>query len=104
LFIWKSSFSFVPARPAETRSDIVAGKSASEGFDNLLRRTIRAPDLLAICFAEWQKSSAQSGKYSATRTREAEEVFRREVGLAEKDRDPVRAYQAISQVLRAQIK
>ncbi len=104
LFIWKSSFSFVPPRAEETGAAAVIGKSASEGFDNLLRRSIRTSDVLDACFAEWQKSAAQYGRYSAGRIREAEAEFARENSLREKDRNPVRAYQEVSRILRAQIK
>jgi len=94
LFIWKNSVSLVPPHPDETQRDCVAGKEAFAGFVNLLRRSVRPRQLLETCFAEWKKSAARTGKYSAARLQQAEAAFR-----AERDGDPISTYRTISKLL-----
>ncbi len=91
LFIWQSSAPFLPP-PASRLPDpgLVRGKSAEEGFINLLRRAVKPSELLAICAAEWKKSFDPEG-----RTDKAAHV---EKVLADK-RDPVAAYRTITEVL-----
>ena len=91
LFIWQSSAPFLPP-PASRLPDpgIVRGKSAEEGFINLLRRAVKPSELLAMCAAEWKKSFDPEGR--------SDKAAHLEKVLAEK-RDPVAAYQTISQVL-----
>jgi hypothetical protein len=100
LFIWKNSISFVPARADPQQLDSVSGKSASEGFDNLLRRSIGASELMEVCYAEWLKSAARSGRYPASRIRQAEDQFRRDRSLPEGRRDSVGTYREISRILK----
>jgi hypothetical protein len=100
LFIWKNSVSLVLVREDEELRNYVAGKDAAAGFVNLLRRSIPARELLPTCFAEWKKSVAQAGKYSAARLQQAETVFRSEESLPAKDSDPVRTYRTISRILQ----
>jgi hypothetical protein len=99
LFIWKNSTSLVPPLADEAREDVVAGRDASSGFVNLLRRSIAPRDLLAACFAEWKKSVAQKGKMSATRFQQAEAIFAAENSLPKKDRNPIQTYRKISEIL-----
>jgi hypothetical protein len=99
LFIWKNSTSLVPPLADEARENVVAGKDASSGFVNLLRRSIAPRDLLATCFAEWKKSVAQKGKMSAARFQQAEAIFASENSPANPDRNPVQTYQNISKIL-----
>ena len=91
LFIWQSSVPFLP--PPESRlpdPGIVRGKSADEGFINLLRRAVKPSDLLAICAAEWKKSFDPEGR--SAKAVELESVIAGE-------RDTVTAYQKISREL-----
>ena len=104
LFIWKNAVSLVPPHSAEQVQDYVAGKDAAAGFDNLLRRSISARDLFAVCFIEWKKSAGQTGKYSAARIQQAEASFDAENALPAKDRDAVRAYHNIFKILQTKIK
>jgi hypothetical protein len=103
LFIWMNSASLVPLHTNRQAQDYVAGKDAAAGFDNLLRRSIPTRDLLATCFNEWKQSVVQTGKYSASRVQQAEAAFEAENALAERNRDPVRAYQTISRILQTKI-
>ena len=104
LFVWKNTVSLVPPHAENNAQDYVPGKDSASGFDNLLRRSIPTRDLLAVCFSEWKKSAAQTGKYSPVRIQQAEAAFHAENRLVEKDRDPVRAYQTISRSLQTNLR
>ncbi len=99
LFIWKNSTSLVPPLADQALENVVAGRDASSGFVNLLRRSIAPRDLLATCFAEWRKSVVQKGKLSAARFQQAEAIFASENALPNKDRNPVQTYRKISETL-----
>jgi len=101
LFIWKNSVSFVPPHPDEKSEGYVAGKDAAAGFVNLLRRNIPARDVLTVCFAEWTKSLYQGRYYTITAVTQAQTVMEAENKRALRERDPVKAYQTICQVLKA---
>ncbi len=101
LFIWKNSLSLVPPHAAEERNEYITGKESAGGFVNLLRRNISPAKLLPTCFAEWKKTAARSGKYSATRIQQAEIAFQIEDSLEPGSRNPIRAYQAVSAALEA---
>ena len=99
LFIWKNSTSLVPPHPEEQRDDFVAGKDSASGFVNLLRRNIPARDIFNVCFAEWKKSAAPSGKFSSARLQQAESIYKTEESLAPGDRNPLATYRQISETL-----
>lgn len=99
LFIWKNSLSLVPPQANAGRQDYVAGKDAASGFVNLLRRSVAPRDLLAVCYGEWKKSTAQTRHYSPARLQQVEAVFQAENALDARDRNPVRAYFQISRIL-----
>ncbi len=88
-----------PAREEKKGGDFVSGKDSASGFVNLLRRSIAPRDLLATCFAEWKKSAAPAGKMSTARLQQAEEIFRVENSLPNRDRNPIAAYKSISNTL-----
>ena len=91
LFIWQSATPFLP--PAASRlpdPGLVTGKSAEEGFINLIRRAIAPSEVLAICAAEWRKAFDPDG-----RTEKAAHLEK----VIATDRNPVTACQTISQVL-----
>lgn len=102
LFIWKNSGSLVPPHADEERENFVVGKDSAAGFVNLLRRSIAPRDLLATCFAEWEKSIARKGKISMSRFQQAEAVFSNENSLPNKDRNSIAAYKKISEALGKQ--
>ncbi len=99
LFIWKNSVSLVPPHTNEKQENLIAGKDASSGFVNLLRRSIAPRDLLATCFVEWKKSVARKGKVSATQFQQAEAIFSSENALPNRNRDPIKTYKNISKTL-----
>ena len=99
LFIWKNSTSLVPAQARAAREDFVAGKDATSGFVNLLRRSVPPRDVFATCFAEWKKAAAPSGKFSTTRLQQAEAIFDSEKSRPVGERDPIATYRKISEAL-----
>ena len=99
LFIWKNSTSLVPPHPEEQQADFVSGKDSASGFVNLLRRNISPRELFEVCFAEWKKSAAPSGKFSSARLQQAEAVFHAENSRPAGERNPVATYQQISETL-----
>jgi hypothetical protein len=99
LFIWKNSTSLVPPHPEEQREDVVAGKDSASGFVNLLRRNISRRDVFGVCFAEWKKSTAGAGTISTVRRQQAEAVFQTENSRPAGERNPLAAYQKISETL-----
>jgi hypothetical protein len=102
LFIWKNSTSLVPPHTDGKQENLIAGKEASSGFVNLLRRSIAPRDLLATCFVEWKKSVARKGKVSVTRFQQAEAIYSSENSLPNRDRDPIKTYKKISETLGTQ--
>jgi hypothetical protein len=104
LFIWKNSTSLAPPHREEQREDVVAGKDAASGFVNLLRRNIAKRELFGVCFAEWKKSAAPAGKFSSTRRQQAEAIFQAENSRPAGQRNPLAAYQQISETLGNRIK
>ena len=100
LFIWKNSVPFMPPpeeQIALERGDHVLGKASAAGFVNLLRRNIRAADVLGACFNEWKKSCGRG--ISATKLEQVRAIADAEAKLAARERHPVQAYQAISNSL-----
>lgn len=99
LFLWKNSLSLVPADPDEVREADVLGKDSAAGFVNLLRRNIPARDMLGVCFAEWKKSFGHGTKASPAKQARIQDVIDAENALSPRERNPLRAYQAISAIL-----
>jgi hypothetical protein len=68
LFVWKNAVSFVPPYARTTgAAEIVSGRDSASGFVNLLRRSLAARDLLAVCLAEWKKSCGRGRRHRADR-------------------------------------
>lgn len=99
LYIWKMSLPLVPASSIEKPPEFVAGKGAPAAMINLLRRGIPPADMLETCFNEWKKSLSSSSAYARARIERAEAAFIAERSRTMKQRDAVKAYRTISQIL-----
>jgi hypothetical protein len=100
LFVWQNSFSLVPPpRPARGR-EFVTGRDSSAGFVNLLRRAIPAGEILKVCFEQWQKSIAGRRDLAPSRREQAKQIVADELARTGLDRNPVAAYQQVSQILK----
>ena len=96
LFVWKNAVRFIPAYADDAGDgDVVAGKESAEGFVNLLRRTIKPSEILAVCIAEWRKA----GPHRAAGQAQVEELFAHEQARPAKHRNAISTYQAIAQTL-----
>ena len=99
LFLWKNSSSLAPPPPEAQRDDFIAGKDSASGFVNLLRRNLPASEVLGVCFAEWKKSIAPTGKFSRARQQQAEAIFAEDNSKPGGQRDPLATYRKISETL-----
>jgi hypothetical protein len=96
LFVWKNAVRFIPAyEPHFAERDVVAGKESSEGFINLLRRSIRPAAIFETCLTEWRKAFAQKPRELA----KVDEIWAQEQARPIRQRDAIAAYRAISRVL-----
>lgn len=67
LYVWKNATPLLPrageSNGAENAEQIVAGRNATEGFVNLLRRAIPPGRIIGVCVEEWNNAFAhQKGK------------------------------------------
>jgi hypothetical protein len=100
LFVWKNAVRFVPAyEAAASQSDVVAGKESSEGFINLLRRSIRRSAIFDACVAEWRKAFAHQPRELAKMNKIQADLTIRTPA----EREPVAAYTTISRALARKI-
>ena len=92
LFVWKNAARFIPAYD-ETRGEdeIIAGKESSEGFVNLLQRSIPPAEIIGVCVEEWRKACAHK---PAERAR-LDEALRQQPSKT----TPVAAYRSLAQAL-----
>jgi hypothetical protein len=100
LLIWKNSMRLVPPDDDEQPEAHVAGKDSAAGFVNLLRRNLASSEVLNVCLAEWKKSSGAEAKLSSARQQRIQAVVEAENALPRKERDPVKAYQAVCRILK----
>ena len=78
---------------------LITGKDSAAGFINLLRRSISESDLLGICLEEWKKSGGRREKNWVGKLDRIEAVVNLEKPLPIKERNPVRRYKEICQIL-----
>lgn len=100
LFIWKHSFSLVPATTDRAMSQPIAGKDAAAGFVNLLRRNIAGHEILEVCFHEWTRSLQHRSDLRIASVDGAQAVMEAERARPARTRDPVQAYRDISRALK----
>ncbi len=106
LVIWKNSVSFLPPYEDEApQSAILAveGKDATEGFHNLLRRSLAPAVLLRTSFEEWEKTflgSRHGRLIYGKRADQARRLLAEEKPAASGRRNLVKDYNQISNVLK----
>jgi hypothetical protein len=89
----------VPPAASEKSQSYVAGKDATAGFVNLLRRNIQVKDVLNACFAEWTRTLLQGKHYTIAGVDQAQAVLEEENARVPTRRDPVGSYKRICEVL-----
>jgi len=61
LYIWKNATPMLPrAEESPASSVVIVGRTANEGFVNLLRRSIPPSRIVGVCVEEWNKAFAHS--------------------------------------------
>lgn len=97
LFVWKNSVPFLPPH-ADSRASDVTGADATEGFVNLLRRSIPGGQILAACVNEWRK--AQGRRIRPEELAHVETVLRAHEGRTLSGKDATAAYRTIADGLK----
>jgi len=97
LFVWKNAAPFLPPH-AEQRTTHVSGADATEGFVNLLRRSIPGSQILAACINEWRKMRGR--RVRPEEITHVETVLRGHEGRGIGGKDAVAAYRIIAEGLR----
>ena len=100
LFIWKNSLSLVPPHADLARSDHIAGRDATAGFVNLLRRNIPPREILETCFNEWTKTLLHRGNVRIASVDQAQAVMEAERARPPGARNPLEAYRKICAALK----
>ncbi len=103
LFVWKNSSSLVPPSATEEAglraAGTQAGKDYGSGVVSLLRRNIPAGRILFICFEEWKKAFPKKSERFPEEIRRVGKVLARERQLKPRNRNPVKAYRDMSEIL-----
>lgn len=99
LYVWRSSFSFIPRSHAPTET-AVGGRDAHVALSNLLRQSVPAKSVLRVSAEEWNRSARLLGRASA-RTLNNDDLARLELVPAE---TAAHAYRDLSTRLRAKMK
>ena len=100
LFIWKNSLSLAPPAADQGRQEYVAGKETAAGFVNLLRRNVLPRDVLPVCLGEWKKSFANGSPRVAAKLEQVQALLEAENARPQRERNAVRTYREICQVLK----
>ena len=99
-FIWKNSFSLVPARDVgATEDDMLVGKDYVSGFVSLLRKNIASHDILKVCFREWKRSFPQREKEGGEDLKNVQAIIESYEKRTAKQQDLVQDYQRINKII-----
>lgn len=102
LFIWRNAVSFIPATGEQLdgeQTHQVAGKDATEGFVNLLRRNIPPVDILRICLEQWNASAGTTRRPPAWKLEAMQKIIDEQNALEPRHRNPLRTYQMFCEIL-----
>jgi hypothetical protein len=99
LYIWRNAFSLVPPNPDDDlgikRGEAVAGRGAASGLEGLLRRGVKAKELLRRCLDTWNSTRSVAHSIPADRRAAAAAAL----ANPESAKDPVSTYRAIRDAL-----
>ncbi|MDR3401791.1 MAG: hypothetical protein P4L99_04755 [Chthoniobacter sp.] len=99
-FVWKNMVRFIPAYTSSSVEDnVVAGRESSEGFVNLLRRSISPSAVFGVCVEEWRKSFRGRPRELAR----VDVVLAQQEALGVGGRDPLTTYRAISKAIARKV-
>jgi hypothetical protein len=102
LFVWKNSSSLVPPHEGDLMVEeggLAAGNDYTSGAVSLLRRNIPARDVLGVCLEEWKRAFPRKQKKLSEKIGQAQAVLESESRLPRKQRNEVKAYRSICEIL-----
>jgi hypothetical protein len=99
LYIWKNADAFVPIGDGQRveGAETLANRGAAAGFVNLLRRNIPPGELMGVCLKEWKQTNGH--RVPRPKLEAVQAVIDRENALRPKEREPVRIYRSITDIL-----
>lgn len=101
LAVWRQMARFnPPPEPPRDDAEVVAGRPASAGLVNILRRSVDPADLIATCFEVWRGSAGRTLRLSADRRADLQDVVNLEAARPRRERDPLGAYRRLTEILR----
>jgi len=102
LYLWKSMARFVP--PWEESDgphtvQLASGKDDTSALVNLLQRNISSAELGTVCFREWERTCARTGRIPSARLDRIRTAMELEENLPARERNPVELYNQISRII-----
>jgi hypothetical protein len=102
LFVWRNSLSLVPpvTDAGDARRPPNLGRDVASGLANLLRRNVSDKEVLAVCLDEWMKSAEALSPGSMQEMDRIREMVALEEQKTTEQRDYVRTYNDIVELLK----
>ncbi len=103
LYLWQQSLPFIPRISGAEATDRidgpapVLGREAAAGFRNLVRRAVPPTELAPTLFERWCDTTGRRG--AADRRQDAQDILNLENARPPKQRDPLRTYHQLADVL-----
>ncbi len=100
LHVWRSMARFNPPPEPAITDTVVEGRGSAAGLLNILRRSVPAADIVAVCLLEWRATHPGARHTAQQRLAEAQNCVDLLMELPPRQRNPVDAYRRIAQIFR----
>ncbi len=100
LHVWRSMARFNPPPEPAITDAVVEGRGSAAGLLNILRRSVPAADIVAVCLLEWRATHPGARHTAQQRLAEAQNCVDLLMELPPRQRNPVDAYRRIAQIFR----
>ena len=100
LHVWRSMVRFNPPPEPALTDTVVEGRGSAAGLLNILRRSVPAADIVAVCLLEWRATHPGARHTAQQRLAEAQNCVDLLMELPPRQRNPVDAYRRIAQIFR----
>ena len=100
LHVWRSMARFNPPPEPTLTDSVVEGRGSAAGLLNILRRSVPAADIVAVCLLEWRATHPGARHSAPQRLAEAQNCVDLLMELPPRQRNPVDAYRRIAQIFR----
>jgi len=100
LHVWRSMARFNPPPEPALTDTVVEGRGSAAGLLNILRRSVPAADIVAVCLLEWRATHPGARHTAPQRLAEAQNCVDLLMELPPRQRNPVDAYRRIAQIFR----